>query len=405
MFGIVARETGSQARVGRLTTPHGVVNTPCFMPVGTQGTVKTLTVQDLKRCGVEMVLANVYHLSLRPGQEILEAAGGLHRFMAWDGPILTDSGGYQVFSLASLRKVTDEGVVFSNHVDGAIHHLTPEGVIQFQFAIGSDLIMPLDECVRYPCERTEAEVALARTTQWAKRSKRAFALRQAQGERYGAVRGELVEPRTDSAPGPLLFGIVQGATYPDLRRQAVEELLGIGFDGYAIGGLSVGEPKTLTFELLQPLVQALPAERPRYLMGVGEPLDLVEAVGVGVDLFDCVVPTRHGRNGLAYTWEGRLNLRHAEFATDSKPLDSSCGCEVCGTYSRMYIRHLFQTQEILGPRLLSFHNVWFYSSMMEQIRRAVREDRLRELRAQVKEAVQPTLKEAPPFPLMRDSPR
>ena len=390
-FTVIKKDPNTKARLGRLVTSHGVVETPCFMPVGTQGTVKTLTVQDLKACAVEMVLANVYHLSLRPGQEILEAAGGLHRFMAWEGPILTDSGGYQVFSLASLRKVTDERVTFSNHVDGAIHHLTPEGVIEFQLAIGSDLIMPLDECVRYPCERPEAEVAVRRTAQWAHRSKEAFTLRQAQGERYVTVRGELVEPRTDSTSCPLLFGIAQGATYPDLRRQAVEELLPLQFDGYAMGGLSVGEPRELTFEILEETTAQLPEDQPRYLMGVGEPLDLVEAVGEGVDLFDCVVPTRHGRNGLAYTGQGRLNIRRAEFATDSKPLDPSCACATCRTYSRMYIRHLFQTQEILGLRLLSFHNVWFYSKLMREIRRAVAENRLCEIRSRIQEAYQPTL--------------
>ncbi len=270
------------------------------MPVGTQGTVKTLTIQDLKECGVEILLSNVYHLSLRPGQKVLEAAGGLHRFMAWEGPILTDSGGYQVFSLASLRKVADEGVTFSSHVDGALHHLTPEGVVEFQLKIGSDIVVPLDECVHYPCERREAEAALRRTNQWALRSKESFERDQGSS---------------------LLFGIIQGATYPDLRQRAVEELLPIGFDGYCLGGFSVGEPRELMYELLEPTAQRIPDEQIRYLMGVGEPPDLVDAVACGIDMFDCVVPTRHGRNGLAYTWGGRLNLRHAAHATDPAPLD------------------------------------------------------------------------------------
>ncbi|MBI3616185.1 MAG: tRNA guanosine(34) transglycosylase Tgt [Candidatus Omnitrophica bacterium] len=389
MFQVTAQDSSSKARVGVLTTPHGPVNTPCFMPVGTQGTVKGLTVQDLKSCGIEMILSNVYHLSLRPGQKILETAGGLHRFMGWEGPILTDSGGYQVFSLASLRKVNDEGVIFSSHVDGAIHHLTPEKVIEFQLAIGSDVVIPLDECVRYPAERQEAEEALNRTIQWAKRSKEQFMLRQAQHERSGVstVRGEPVEPRA----GPLLFGIVQGATYPDLRRAAVDQLLGIGFDGYCLGGFSVGEPRGLLFDLLGPVAGSLPVDRPRYLMGMGEPLDLVEAAANGVDLFDCVIPTRHGRNGLAYTWAGRLNLRNAVYAEDPRPLDESCECEACRTTSRMYIRHLFQTQELLGLRLLSFHNVWFYSKLICAIRQAILGKNLSALQARLAEVYQPTL--------------
>ncbi len=374
-FEVVACDPTSHARIGRLTTTHGLVETPAFMPVGTQGSVKTLTVQDLRSCGIQIVLSNVYHLSLRPGQGVLEAAGGLHRFMAWEGPILTDSGGYQVFSLAALRKVTDSGVVFSNHVDGAIHHLTPEGVIDFQLSIGSDVVIPLDECVRFPCERPEAEEALKRTNLWARRSKEQFVLRRAQDERLE----------------PLLFGIVQGATYPDLRRQALDELTGMGFDGYCLGGFSVGEPRALMFDLLAPVAQALPGDCPRYLMGVGEPLDVVDAVTHGVDLFDCVVPTRHGRNGLAYTWEGRLNLRHAAFARDPKPLDPRCRCEVCQTYSRMYIKHLFQVQEILGLRLLSFHNVWFYSQLMSTIRQAISGSGLEDLRSRLSSAYPSTL--------------
>ena len=372
-FEIKARDAHSNARVGVLTTPHGMVNTPAFMPVGTQGTVKSLTVQDLKTCGVEMVLCNVYHLSLRPGQRILEAAGGLHRFMGWEGPILTDSGGYQVFSLASLRKVTDEGVTFSSHVDGAVHHLTPERVVEFQLSVGSDVVIPLDECVRYPCERGEAEEALHRTIHWAKRSKKAY--------------------KGSGAQRPLLFGIVQGATYLDLRKAAVEQLLAIEFDGYCLGGFSVGEPRGLLFELLSPVASALPIDRPRYLMGMGEPLDVVEAVSHGVDLFDCVVPTRHGRNGLAYTWAGRLNLRNAVHAEDPRPLDESCECEVCRTTSRMYIRHLFQTQELLGLRLLSFHNIWFYSKLMSTIRQAIVQNRLHETRDRLADAYEATLEE------------
>ncbi|MBI3332876.1 MAG: tRNA guanosine(34) transglycosylase Tgt [Candidatus Omnitrophica bacterium] len=380
-FELLARDPHGSARVGVLRTPHGIVNTPAFMPVGTQGTVKTLTVQDLKACGVEMVLSNVYHLSLRPGQKVLEAAGGLHRFMAWEGPILTDSGGYQVFSLATLRKITDAGVIFSSHVDGAIHELTPERVIEFQWAIGSDVVIPLDECVRYPCEREEAQAALSRTANWAARSK----------ETFKNLTGS--DPAGSDPKRPLLFGIVQGATYPDLRRLAAQELVSMELDGYCLGGFSVGEPRGLLFELLPAVTGFLPQDHPRYLMGMGEPLDIVEAVENGVDLFDCVVPTRHGRNGLAYTWGGRLNLRHAAHATDPRPLDESCECETCRTYSRMYIRHLFQTQEILGLRLLSFHNVWFYSKLMSMIRRAIAGEGLKGLRARLAAAYQPTVEE------------
>jgi len=371
-FQVVTRDAETSARVGLLHTPHGTVNTPAFMPVGTQGTVKILTVQDLKECGVEMILSNVYHLSLRPGQKILETAGGLHRFMAWEGPILTDSGGYQVFSLASLRKVADEGVSFSSHVDGALHHLTPEKVIEFQLAIGSDVVVPLDECVRYPCERDEAAEAVRRTFHWAQRSLKAF----------GAA---------SAAVSPLLFGIVQGATYPDLRKAALDQLLPMEFDGFCLGGFSVGEPRGLTFELLPAVAQLLPEDRPRYLMGMGEPLDLVDAITSGIDLFDCVIPTRHGRNGLAYTAKGRLNLRHAVHAADPQPLDPACLCQVCQTYSRMYIRHLFQTQELLGLRLLSFHNVWFYSKLISIIRKAIAEQRLMGLRETLAAAYQPNL--------------
>ena len=352
-----------------MSLAHGVVETPAFMPVGTQGTVKTLTPQDLKACGVQILLSNVYHLSLRPGLEILEKAGGLHRFMAWEGPILTDSGGYQVFSLAAKRRIKEEGVTFASHVDGSSHSLTPENVIQFELGIGVDIAVPLDHCVQYPCERTEAEEALERTTRWAERAKREFVLRQAQDER-----------RT------LLFGIVQGATYPELRRRSAQQLTAIGFDGYCLGGFSVGEPKALMNELLPAAAENLPETQPRYLMGMGEPMDLLESVEAGLDLFDCVIPTRHGRNGVAYTSEGKLNLKNAVHAKDPRPLDPACRCEVCRTYSRLYIRHLFQAQEILGLRLLSFHNVWFYSTLMAEIRRAIGEGSLGPLRSKLSAA-------------------
>ncbi len=383
VFEVTARDSQTQARAGKLTTPHGVVETPTFMPVGTQGTVKTLSVPELKACGAQMILGNVYHLSLRPGQKVLETAGGLHRFMAWDGPILTDSGGYQVFSLAARAKVSDEGVTFASHIDGSRHTLTPENVIDFQWAIGSDVVIPLDQCVAYPCERQEAEVALSRTQAWAERSKARFDTKI--GTRYQERK---------SIPGaqhPLLFGIVQGATYKDLRLQAAERLLPVDFDGYCLGGLSVGEPKGLMYELVPEVASQLPEAKPRYLMGMGEPMDLIEAVAAGVDLFDCVVPTRHGRNGIAYTWAGRINLKNAVHANDPKPVDPACDCWVCKTHSRMYLRHLFQAGEMLALRLLSFHNIWFYSKLMSTIRTLIETEGLASLRKRVAQAYQPTL--------------
>jgi queuine tRNA-ribosyltransferase len=366
-FEIEARAPDSQARTGKLHLAHGCVHTPAFMPVGSQGTVKTLTVRDLKACGVEMILANVYHLSLRPGVEAIRLGGGLHRWMAWDGGILTDSGGYQVFSLSEKAKVKveEDGVAFSSPLDGSMHHLTPEGVVEFQLAIGSDVVIPLDQCVPYPCGYHEARQAVERTTRWALRSKKRY------------------EWEHSSA---LIFGVVQGATHLDLRRQASDALIAIGFHGYAIGGFSVGEPKGLMFELLPQVTDGLPSDRPRYLMGMGEPTDVVEAVCMGVDLFDCVIPTRHGRNGLAYTWHGPLHLTRAAFAWDPKPVDPDCSCEVCRTYSRMYLRHLFQSREMLAMRLLSFHNVWFYSTLMSQIRQAIAQGTLGQLSQRLKQS-------------------
>ena len=378
---------GSKARTGRLTTAHGVVETPAFMPVGTQGTVKTLTPQDLKECGVQILLSNVYHLSLRPGLKILEKAGGLHRFMAWDGPILTDSGGYQVFSLAAKRKIKEEGVTFASLIDGSAHSLTPESVIQFELGIGVDIAVPLDHCVQYPCERAEAVEALERTTRWAERSKRCFEeLKRGDSEKRDCFAPSALAMTRE---GTLLFGIVQGATYPELRRRSAEELTGIGFDGYCLGGFSVGEPKRLMNELLPAAAENLPQDRPRYLMGMGEPADLLEGVEAGIDLFDCVIPTRHGRNGVAYTWGGKLNLRNAVHAEDSRPLDPACGCPVCRTHSRMYIRHLFQAQEILGLRLLSFHNLWFYSTLMAEIRTAIAGEGLQPFRLRLEAGYPP----------------
>jgi len=351
-FQITAQDTNTSARVGKITTPHGSFNTPAFMPVGTGGTVKTLTPEELKECGVEVVLSNTYHLHLRPGEDIIEGCDGLHKFMHWDGPILTDSGGYQIFSMALLRKITDEGVLFRSHIDGSEHFLSPEDVIRIQHKLGSDIIMPLDECVHYPCERDYVERSVELTSRWAERAKTEFR-------------------RIAKDKSPLLFGIVQGSTYLDLREVSAKHLIDMGFDGYAVGGLSVREPRDLMFEVLAHTVQFLPRHKPRYLMGVGKPADIVEAVSLGVDMFDCVVPTRYGRNGTAFTSSGKLVIRNSAHAKDTGPIDENCSCLTCLNYTRAYIRHLFNTDEILGLRLISYHNIYFYEKLMKDIREAI----------------------------------
>ncbi|MFA5356707.1 MAG: tRNA guanosine(34) transglycosylase Tgt [Candidatus Omnitrophota bacterium] len=356
MFEVIHKDKNSKARLGRLKTAHGEIETPCFMPVGTQGTVKALSPQELKESGASIVLSNAYHLFLRPGTEIIKKAGGLHSFMSWPGPILTDSGGYQIFSLALLRKIKDDGVQFQSHIDGMKHFFTPADVIHIQEDLGSDIIMPLDECVHYPCSKDQAAVAMERTIDWAKRSKEAH------------------------KNGSLLFGIVQGATYEDLRKSCSEQLVGIGFDGYAIGGVSVGEPKDLTYNIAELVAGLLPENKPHYLMGVGTPEDIVNAAGSGVDMFDCVVPTRYGRNGTAFTSEGKLIIRNSPYAQDFTPLDKKCGCYTCKNFSRAYLRHLFNTDEMLGLRLVSLHNIHFYLELMRGIREAISQDRFTEFK-------------------------
>ncbi len=343
-------KTDGTARVGRLSTAHGVVDTPAFMPVGTQGSVKSLTPQDLREVGAQILLANTYHLFLRPGHRLIAGLGGLHRFMAWEGPLLTDSGGFQVYSLASLRKVSDEGVTFRSHLDGAEHVLTPELSVEIQQALGADIIHPLDECLAHPAHRGETEASLARTLRWATRSKAIHA-------RGGGRQA--------------MFGIVQGGGYEDLRRRAVEEICALDFDGYAIGGLAVGEPKPLMLDLLEFTSVLLPKDRPRYLMGMGTPPDLLEAVGRGVDLFDCVLPTRNARNGQLFTAGGVVTIKQARYATDPLPADPACACYTCRTFTRAYLRHLFMARELLAYRLLSLHNVHFYLSLMRDVRAAI----------------------------------
>lgn len=350
------REDGTGARAGRLTTDHGVVETPCFMPVGTQGAVKTMSSGDLEEIGASIILANTYHLYLRPGMKTIEDAGGIHRFMSWKGPVLTDSGGYQVFSLSDLSRISDEGVEFRSHLDGSAHMLTPGGVIDIQLAIGSDIMMVLDQCTGYPCARRDAEDAVARTTLWAERS----------------VGGHGVRTNRDGYER-VLFGIVQGSVYGDLRERSAGELVPLDFPGYAIGGLSVGEPKEETMRTVEGTSALLPAHKPRYLMGVGYPEDIVEAVARGIDLFDCVVPTRNSRNGTVYTSRGKVVVKNAAFARDWEPLDPDCGCEICRRYSRAYLRHLFNTGEMSGPRLATYHSLYFYLHLLDEIRQVIRE--------------------------------
>jgi queuine tRNA-ribosyltransferase len=367
MFKLIHKDRKSKARLGKLATAHGGVNTPVFMPVGTQGTIKTLTNAEVKECGAEIILGNAYHLYLRPGLDIIRKAGGLHSFMGWDRPILTDSGGYQIFSLAKLRKLSDEGAEFSSHIDGSKHFITPEKAIEIQEALGSDIMMTLDECVHYPAARDYVEQSLALTTGWADRSKRYFSGRAGQGAGNRAKR-------------QLLFGIVQGGAYTDLRKKAARDLLKIGFDGYAIGGVSVGEPENLIHEVSAYTASLLPEDKPRYLMGLGTLPDVIEAIGNGVDMFDCVVPTRNGRNGQAFTPGGGLQLRNAEYKEDTRPIDEKCSCYACRNHSRAYIRHLFNTEELLGLRLVSLHNVHFYVKLITLCRKAIGEDRFTEFK-------------------------
>ena len=382
MFKITHKEKQTKARTGQIKTARGIVSTPAFLPVGTQGTVKTLSNQDLDDCGAQIILSNAYHLFLRPGSEVIKNIGGLHKFMNWNKPILTDSGGYQIFSLALLRKVKDEGVEFQSHINGDRHFLTPEDVINFQKLLGSDIIMPLDECVHYPCGRDQAEIAVRRTTDWAKRSKLAFkqSSYQATKQKLDGSVAQSLDSSVAGSLGSLLFGIVQGATYEDLRRESAQSLIDLDFDGYALGGLSVGEPEDLRYNMLTFTVGLLPEDKPRYFMGVGTPQQILNSVEVGIDLFDCCIPTRYGRNGTAFTSEGKLTVRNATFSLDLNPLDKECSCYTCKNFNRSYLRHLFNADEILGLRLVSLHNVYFYLKMMSDIREAIEKDGFKEFK-------------------------
>lgn len=357
-YELIKEASDSKARLGKIYTPHGVIETPIFMPVGTRATVKAMTPEELKDLGAQIILGNTYHLYLKPGHELIREAGGLHKFMNWDRPILTDSGGFQVFSLGDLRKISEKGVEFRSHIDGSKHFISPEKSIEIQNALGSDIIMAFDECAPYPSDWDYVKKSLERTTRWAKRCKEANA-----------------NPDTQA-----LFGIVQGGMFRDLREQSAKEIIDLDFPGYAVGGLSVGEPSELMCEMLDYTVPLLPREKPRYLMGVGSPDYLFEAVIIGIDMADCVLPTRIARNGTVLTSHGKLVIRNAKYSKDFTSLDPECDCYTCKNYSRAYIRHLFNVNEILGSRLATIHNLYFLIKLMENIREAIKENRLLQYR-------------------------
>lgn len=350
-YTLIAESNECHARVGEVATLHGTIKTPVFMPVGTQASVKAVTPENLQKLGAQIILGNTYHLFIRPGHELIRRFGGLHQFMHWSGPILTDSGGFQIFSLQELAKITEEGATFRSHLDGKKLFLSPEDAVHVQEALGSDIMMALDTCIPYPATREQAAAATALTARWARRCRDA-----------------------QSATGQHLFGIIQGGMYPDMRREAIEQLVEIGFPGYALGGLSVGEPKELMYELLEATVSYMPAAHPKYLMGVGTPEDLVEGVYHGVDMFDCVMPTRNARNGMLFTSQGRLVIKNACYRDDPRPVDEACTCYTCRHYSRAYLRHLFQCREILAYQLNSIHNLYYYCSLMAEMRDAIADD-------------------------------
>ena len=364
-FERIATDAVTGARAGRAKTAHGSFDTPAFMLVGTQGTVKGLTQQMLEDAGASIILGNTYHLYLRPGHATINQLGGLHKFMSWERPILTDSGGFQVFSLSSLRKMNDDGVEFQSHIDGAMHFLSPEKSMEIQAALGSDIVMAFDECTPFPATRDEATASLQLTTRWALRSKQRLVELHSNPEASDQTGIRIVN-QTQA-----LFGIIQGSTFPDLRERSLAGLIDIGFDGYAIGGLSVGEEKPAMFEVVSHIAPMMPEDKPRYLMGVGTPEDIIEAVALGVDMFDCVMPTRNARNGQLFTSRGKLNIKNSRYRDDSTPIDEACRCAVCARYSRAYLRHLYMSGEILGSVLSSLHNVSFYLDMMGSIRQSI----------------------------------
>jgi len=356
-FKVIKNDRDSAARLCSLTTPHGRIDTPIFMPVGTQATVKAMTPEELCEIGAQIILANTYHLYIRPGHKLMERMGGLHAFMHWDRPILTDSGGFQVFSLGELRKISEEGVRFQSHLDGSPHFISPENAVAIQEALGGDIIMCFDECPPYPAEYDYVRRSAELTTRWAGRCKEA-------------------KRRDDQA----LFGIVQGGMHRDLREQSANDLRTLGFDGYALGGLSVGEEKGLMYEIMGYCAPFLPFDKPRYVMGIGAPEDLIEGINSGFDMFDCVMPTRNARNGMLFTANGSMNIKNALYAEDNSPIDGECACYVCKNYSRAYLRHLFRSGEILASRLNTWHNLYYYLSLMADARKAIAEDRFSQFR-------------------------
>ena len=360
-FSFQLSHTDGGARRGVLTTPHGVVQTPAFMAVGTQGAVKGLTHRDLEGAGSQILLSNTYHLYLRPGDDLIARRGGLHRFIGWTRPMLTDSGGYQVFSLADRRTIDENGARFRSHLDGSSHLLTPEKAADIQAQLGSDIAMVLDECLAYPAAPETARTSMERTSRWAARARR----RQLE-LRNGPVQGVTV-----TNAGQAQFGIVQGGAFPDLRRESAQRTVEVGFEGYAIGGLSVGEPNAVMYDIVGQTTPCLPVERPRYLMGAGTPEDLIESIARGIDMFDCVLPTRNARNGQLFTRDGKINIKNAKYAEDERPVDSECQCYTCRSFSRAYLRHLYTTGEINASTLNTLHNLHFYLDTMERVRDAI----------------------------------
>jgi queuine tRNA-ribosyltransferase len=389
-FQLIAKDSRTSARLGKLITAHSEISTPVFMPVGTQGTVKAMSPEALREAGAEIILGNTYHLYLRPGHELVKELGGLHRFMAWDRSILTDSGGFQVYSLGDLRDISEEGVSFRSHIDGSLHFLSPEKSIEIQQCLGSDIMMCFDECAPYPASRDYVQRSMKLSMEWAKRCKAVHLKKIPPIPPLEKGGKEHVPPPSKGGLGGILgetfqqqlFGIVQGGMYKDLREQSAHHLIDMGFDGYAIGGLSVGEPKSTMFEIIAHTVPHLPEDAPRYLMGVGTPKDLVRGVAFGIDMFDCVMPTRNARNGWLFTRQGKIVIKNAPFRDDERPVDTACSCYTCRNFSRAYLRHLFVAKEILASILNTIHNLHFYLDLMTRIRKAIADNAFSEFKEQ-----------------------
>src|SRR3954471_5248584 len=389
MFAILAEDRHTKARWGCLVTMHGNIETPAFMPVGTQGSVKGVSPRELRDLNAQIVLGNTYHLFVRPGLDVIKHFGGLHNFISWDGPILTDSGGDQIFSLVKLRKITEDGVEFQNHVDGGRAFISPEIAMEIQAALGSDIAMVLDECVPYPCDYEYAAKSAELTARWAKRCKAACSviLSEVEGSRETTPTvsppdssTSLRAARSDGSARQLLFGIIQGGTFEELRKQSAQQIVDLGFDGYAVGGVSVGEPEEEMMRAVESAEPFLPTDRPRYAMGLGTPPQMLQMVARGMDMFDCVLPTRLARNGTAFTAIGTINLKNAEFALDKKPVEENCACPACREFTRGYIRHLIKAEEILGLRLITLHNLHFYLNLMQGVREAIESGTFEKLR-------------------------